>query len=79
MKPARGYFSTDLQGNVHWVESDQGMWLLCPNEGLRQVGDSIWKETFNEWLSLDCKDSQETRDYLRGFEAGLNRAKSIPK
>jgi hypothetical protein len=37
MKAIRGYFSTDLQGNVHWIESNEGLWLLHPVEGLRQA------------------------------------------
>ena len=40
MKPERGYFSTDAKGDVHWVASEEGIWLLCPEKGLRQMTDS---------------------------------------
>jgi hypothetical protein len=37
MKAERGYFSTDLKGDVHWVASEGGAWLLCPETGLTPI------------------------------------------
>jgi len=39
MKAERGYFSTDLKGDVHWVASEEGAWLLSPEIGLREMTD----------------------------------------
>ena len=44
-----------------------------------EAGEEVWKAVFEEWLLLDDKDSDESRDYLRGYEAGLNKAKQIIK
>jgi hypothetical protein len=70
MKAERGYFNTDLKGDVHWVASEEGAWLLHPVDGLKPVRSMKGKLTLS---SAEIQSGLSRVDWAEGLILQLRK------